>query len=67
MELNVCPYCGANGLVLSVRAKPGGMEVHGRCVTCGYVCDSDYASTEQADDDLRCEFSTSEDESLVFD
>jgi hypothetical protein len=34
---------------------PGGLEVSGRCLTCGYTCDSDYVSTEVADD-LSAEF-----------
>ncbi len=55
MELGICPYCELQGLVLTVKPAPGGIEVSGHCVTCGYTCDSDYASAEVAND-LRCEF-----------
>ena len=55
MELGTCPYCEAPGLVLTVKPMPGGLEVSGHCLTCGYTCDSDYASAEIADD-LRCEY-----------
>lgn len=55
MELGLCPYCESRGLLLNIRSAPGSLEVTGRCVTCGYTYDSDYASLEVADD-LRCEF-----------
>lgn len=55
MELGICPYCESQGLVLTVKPAPGGLEVSGRCLTCGYACDSDYAAAEIADD-LRCEY-----------
>lgn len=54
MELGTCPYCESEGLVLNVKSAPGGLEVNGRCLTCGYTCDSDYASADLADD-LPCE------------
>lgn len=50
MELDLCPGCGMNSLALSARQVPGGMEVSGRCLTCGYVCDSDIDSADVADD-----------------
>jgi hypothetical protein len=50
MEFGLCPYCETQGLVLSTRPVPGGIEVNGRCVTCGYTCDSAYASAETTDD-----------------
>lgn len=55
MEFGFCPYCEMQGLLLSVKPAPGGLEVSGRCLTCGYSYDSDYASAEMADD-LRCEY-----------
>lgn len=55
MELGICPYCELPGLLLSVKSVSGGLEVSGRCLTCGYTCDSDYASADVADD-LSCEY-----------
>jgi hypothetical protein len=50
MEYDVCPVCEARALQLSARSVPGGLMVQGRCLTCGYVCNSDYDTTEVADD-----------------
>ena len=50
IELGLCPYCETHGLSLSARPVLGGIEVNGHCVTCGYTCDSAYATTETADD-----------------
>lgn len=50
MEYDVCPVCEARALELSVRTVPGGLVVHGRCVVCGYMCDSDYDAAEVTDD-----------------
>ncbi len=55
MELQFCPYCEVKGLVLIARQLPGGLEVSGHCTICGYTCDSDFASADQADD-LRAEY-----------
>ena len=56
MDLAVCPYCEMPGLVTTVTAHDGGMEIRGKCATCGYTVDSGYSSLESADD-LPGEFS----------
>jgi hypothetical protein len=55
MEYDVCPVCAAHALELSARNVPGGLVVHGRCLACGYACDSDY-DTAEVTDDFRFEY-----------
>jgi hypothetical protein len=50
MEFDQCPYCESHQLVLTARPVPGGIEVTGRCLKCGYTCDSAYTGAEAADD-----------------
>jgi hypothetical protein len=64
MEINVCPCCGSETLAFQSRAMPGGLDISGRCRTCGYAWDSAYASAEFTDD-LRCEFSLTDDFGLT--
>jgi transposase-like protein len=56
MNLGICPYCELDGLVVTVKVTPRGFEVSGKCATCGYTCDSEYASGEMSSD-LLCEVS----------
>ena len=56
MELHECPYCNLPGLVTTVKVSAGHFEATGKCLTCGYSYDSEYASAEVADD-LASEFS----------
>ena len=50
MELHECPYCNMPGLVTKVKTSPGGFEVSGKCVTCGYSYASEYGPDEAVDD-----------------
>jgi hypothetical protein len=53
MNLTDCPYCYQPGLVTTYSVQAGhGFVVQGKCVECGYTCDSEYAPAEpeQADD-----------------
>jgi hypothetical protein len=50
MQLSECPYCNQPGLVTRVRIHQGGMDVTGKCATCGYSYDSEYADSDVADD-----------------
>ena len=56
MDLSVCPYCNLPGLVTTVKVHGSGMDVTGKCATCGYSCDSEYAPSDTTDD-LPGEFS----------
>ena len=56
MDLGQCPYCNQLGLVTMIKSTPGGFEIVGHCVACGYGYDSDYAPAEVSDD-LPYEFS----------
>lgn len=62
MALEMCPYCKSQGLLLTVKSIPGGLEISGRCRVCGYACDSDYAQQEMADD-LMADFSIADETS----
>jgi transcription elongation factor Elf1 len=55
MNLSLCPYCNLPGLVTTVKVHGSGMEVTGKCTTCGYSYDSEYAPAE-ANDDLPGDF-----------
>ena len=50
MNLSLCPYCDLPGLVTTVKAHGSGMDVTGKCTTCGYSYDSEYAPFEVTDD-----------------
>ena len=50
VELSVCPYCNLPGLVTTVKVHADGVEVSGKCTTCGYTYDSDYAAADGSDD-----------------
>jgi hypothetical protein len=50
MNLQTCPYCDHPGLVTTMRASAHGLEVSGKCATCGYSYDSEYTPGDQADD-----------------
>ncbi len=56
MQLGICPYCESQGFVTVIKTVPGGVDVDGHCLHCGYHCNSDYAQHEQPLDDLLCEF-----------
>lgn len=58
MNLSLCPYCEQPGLVTTVTVHGEGVEVTGKCTTCGYSYDSDYAPAE-VDDDLPGDYSRS--------
>lgn len=64
MDLSVCPYCNHPGLVTTVKAHGGGLDVSGRCTTCGYSYDSEYTASDVADD-LPGEFSRPLDETVA--
>jgi hypothetical protein len=50
MDLSVCPYCNLPGLVTTVKVHGTSLDVTGKCTTCGYSYDSEYAAADQADD-----------------
>ena len=50
MNLSTCPYCNLPGLVTTIKVHAGGMDVTGKCATCGYSYDSEYARSEATDD-----------------
>ncbi len=58
MNLSLCPYCDLPGLVTTVKVHGSGMDVTGKCTTCGYTYDSEYAPAEVSDD-LPGEFTRS--------
>lgn len=62
MALEMCPYCESQGLLLTVKRIPGGIEISGRCRVCAYACDSDYAQQEVADD-LMADFTIADEAS----
>ena len=50
MNLGVCPYCNLPGMVTTIRATASGLDVTGKCTTCGYSYDSEYSPAETPDD-----------------
>ena len=50
MNLSECPYCNLPGLVTTVKTHGASLDVSGKCTTCGYSYDSEYAPSEVADD-----------------
>ena len=64
MNLSECPYCGLPGMVTTMVAEHGGLEVAGKCTICGYSYDSEYDAAETAHD-LPSDFSRSLDADLA--
>ena len=63
MNLSECPYCGLAGMVITMQAQPGGLEVTGKCTICGYSYDSEFDAAEVTQD-LPSDFSRSLDADL---
>ena len=58
MNLSICPYCSLPGLVTTVKSHGSSLDVTGKCTTCGYSYDSEYAPSESTND-LPGEFTRS--------